>query len=466
MSHTRRLSLVASVGFAALLCGASPSLAQIALGTAGSFGVLAGSAVTNTGATAITGDLGISPNGLSSVTGFTFSTSPGPGTVTGTTHFADAVAIQAKVDLVTAYDAITTTPTVIDLTGTDLGGLTLIPGVYAFSTSAQLTGTLTLNAQGNPAAIFIFKIGSTLTTASGSSVAFINTGGNSHLGCNVFWQIGTSATLGTTTAFAGNILAMASITLNTGATVDGRLLARNGAVTLQGNTIVSTCAVPAPPACPIIALNPTTLPNGVVGTPYSQTLTASGGATPYTILLSSGALPPGLTLTTSTPTTALLSGNPTTAGTFIFTITATDANGCFIIQPYTILIAASATCPPITLNPLAPPPGFVGRPYSQTVTASGGTAPYRYTLTSGALPPGLTLTLAGVLSGTPTTLGPFNFTITATDANECTGLLAYTVVIAAAPAAIPTLSEWGVILFMGFVGLMAMYYLRRKRREA
>ena len=226
------MKVLASMGFAALLGRASPSLAQVSLGTAQSFGVLAGSTVTNTGASVITGNLGVSPG--TAVTGFP----PGIVTPPGTIHSADAVAGQAQSDLTTAYVAITGTPAGTDLTGTDLGGLTLVPGVYGFSTSAQLTGTLTLNAQGNPNAVFIFKIGSTLTTASSSSVIFIN-GASS---CNVFWQIGSSATLGTTTAFGGNILALTSITLNTGANVSGRLLARNGAVTLSGNNIVA-CGV-------------------------------------------------------------------------------------------------------------------------------------------------------------------------------------------------------------------------------
>ena len=121
-----------------------------------------------------------------------------------------------------------------NLTGQNLGGLTLTPGVYSFSSSAQLTGTLTLDAQGDPNALFVFQIGSTLTTASNSSVVFINGG----QGNNTFWQVGSSATLGTGTAFTGNILALASITLTTGANIRcGRALARNGAVTQDHNNI-------------------------------------------------------------------------------------------------------------------------------------------------------------------------------------------------------------------------------------
>ena len=224
----KSLGLVASVGLVTLLYGASPASAQTAppLGALQSFAVLASSTVTNTGSSVVTGDLGVSPG--SAVTGFP------PGlVVSGTIHAADAAALAAQNSVTTAYNSLASQACTQDLTGQDLGGQTLTAGVYCFSTSAQLTGTLTLNAQGNASAVFIFKIGSTLTTASGSSVVLINGGSP----CNVFWQVGSSATLGTTTSFAGNILALTSITLTTGASVTGRTLARNGAVTLDTNTV-------------------------------------------------------------------------------------------------------------------------------------------------------------------------------------------------------------------------------------
>ncbi|MBI5445854.1 MAG: DUF3494 domain-containing protein, partial [Deltaproteobacteria bacterium] len=232
MLHYRGLSLLATAGVVALLCGGAPLLAQPSLGTAASFAVLAGSTVTNTGSSVVAGDVGVSPG--TAIVGFP----PGIVTPPSTIHSADAVAAQAQVDLTTAYNAIAGTPTQVDMTGTDLGGLTLAPGVYGFTSTAQLTGTLTLDAQGDPAAVFLFKIGSTLTTASNSSIVVIN-GGSS---CNLFWQVGSSATLGTTTTFAGNILADQSITLNTGARLSGRALARIGAVTLDGNN-VAACGV-------------------------------------------------------------------------------------------------------------------------------------------------------------------------------------------------------------------------------
>src|SRR5437868_755253 len=215
------IGLMAILGFAVLITP-STAFAQIPLGTAQNFAVLGGSTLTNTGPTTITGNLGVSPG--SSVTGFP------PGIVTGgAIHAADAVAGQAQTDLTTAYNAAAGLPCGVDLTGQNLGGLTLTPGVYCFTSSAALTGTLTLNFQGNANSLFVFKIGSTLTTASASSVVLTNTGGTS-CPTNLFWQVGSSATLGTGSTFIGNILALTSITMTTGANLTGRALARNGAV--------------------------------------------------------------------------------------------------------------------------------------------------------------------------------------------------------------------------------------------
>jgi hypothetical protein len=221
-------AFLAGAAFAALVGASAPAVGQTYLGTAQPFAVLGATAVTCVVASAVTGDLGISPNGAASITGYPVP----PCTVTGTIHAADGVALTAQNDLVTAYNTLAALPCSANLTGQDLGTVgVLTPGVYCFNSSAQLTGTLTLNAQGNPNAAFVFKIGSTLTTASASIVNVIN-GGSA---CGVSWQVGSSATLGTTTAFEGNIVALTSITTNTGANVTGRALARNGAVTLAGN---------------------------------------------------------------------------------------------------------------------------------------------------------------------------------------------------------------------------------------
>lgn len=319
--------LGASARIAVLLCGAFPASAQIApdLGDADGFAVLGGSAVTNTGGTVVTRSLGVWPS--DTVTGFP------PGVVVdGTIHLADAVAQAAQSSVTAAYLDLESQgcPAVNDLTGTNLGGLTLTEGVYCFDSSAQLTGTLTLDAQGDPNAVFIFQIASSLTTASGSSVLI-----NGASECNVFWQVGSSATLGTTTSFMGSTLALTSITLNTGASVAGRTLARNGAVTLDTNSVdASACALEPPPVCPPITVLPETLPDATVGEPYNETITATGGTAPYTFTLSAGALPDGLTLTSA----GELSGTPTTAGDFTFTILATDAKGCFADRTYTMSV--------------------------------------------------------------------------------------------------------------------------------
>ncbi len=213
--------------------GAVASGAESILGSAAAFAVLAGSTATITGPTVLVGDVGVSPG---SVVAGAFVT-------TGEIHIADAVAAQAQVDLTTAFDSLASMMPFIDLTGQDLGGLTLIPGVYHFNTSAQLTGPipLILDTQGDPHALFVFQIGSTLTTAAGVGSAVVVVGGPSD---RIFWQVGSSATIGVGTAFVGNILAEASITLATGASLSsGRALARSGAVTLD--TIVADSTTPS-----------------------------------------------------------------------------------------------------------------------------------------------------------------------------------------------------------------------------
>ena len=224
---------IATIGLAAvmavLLAGTALAAATVNLGSAESFAVLAGTTITNTGATTITGDVGLQPG--KAVTGFTTVT------LHGAKHLGDAVALKAKNALVTAYnDAAGAKP--VTKVATELGGTTVKPGVYA-SDTLGLTGTLTLDGEG----LYIFQAASTLITASGSKVALI--GGAS--ACNVYWQVGSSATLGTTTSFKGTIMALTSIALNNGATLQGRALAQNGAVTMDHNTISSSaCSAPSP----------------------------------------------------------------------------------------------------------------------------------------------------------------------------------------------------------------------------
>ena len=210
-----------------LLVLAAVIRAQVDLGTAAAFGVLGASTVTNTGDTNVDGDLGVSPG--TAVTGFP----PGQVQAPGVEHKADGPAGQAQKDASTAYNTAQGLAQTSDKSNTDLGGQTLVGGVYHFDTSAQLTGALVLDAQGNDNAVWVFQIGSTLTTASASSVSFIN-GGNP---CNVFWQVGSSATIGTYTKFAGNVLAYASISIQTGANSNGGLYALTAQVSLDDNQI-------------------------------------------------------------------------------------------------------------------------------------------------------------------------------------------------------------------------------------
>lgn len=221
------------------------------LGTAGTFAVVGASTVTNTGPSVINGDLGVSPG--AAVVGFP------PGTVLGTIHAANAAALNAQNDITTLFNALGAQACDLNISGTNLGGLTLTPGVYCFSTSAFLTGTLTLDGLGNPGAVWVFQTGSTLITATGATVAYTNAG----RACGTFWQVGSSATLGTNTSFSGNVVAQASITLNTGSRNEGALFARTGAVTLDNNvvTTVGSCGGGAPPPAP------TPIPPGGVPTP-------------------------------------------------------------------------------------------------------------------------------------------------------------------------------------------------------
>lgn len=224
----------AAVGLFGILFSQSNVAAQVvSLGSASSYAVLGASTVTNTGLTTLDGDLGVFSG--TAITGF-FGTNEndGPGTFTGASYQGNAFAQLAQADALTAYNNLEALTTTQDLTGQNLGTLTLTPGVYHFDTSAQLTGDLTLDGAGD----YVFQIGSTLTTASNSSIIFID-GANSLF---VFWQVGTSGTLGTGSTFGGTIIAHDSITANTGANLDGRLVALNGAVTLDSNRV----AVPEP----------------------------------------------------------------------------------------------------------------------------------------------------------------------------------------------------------------------------
>jgi Ice-binding-like len=272
MSHFRYriVALATVVGFAcAAIAQAAPTAPP--LGAADSFAILAGSGITNTGPTTVTGDIGTFPttsiSGLSSMT------------IDGANNAGNAVTQQAKNDLVTAYTTVAGQGPV-NAIAADLGGRTLVSGVYNSASSLGLTGTVTLDAQGNPNSVFIFQVGSAFTSASGSNVALIN----GAKACNVYWQIGSSATLGTGSSFIGTILALTSITVTTGVTIDGRVLARNGAVTLDTDTITrSTCATTPGSVTPPTTSTPGSTPGTTPGTP-------TPGTTPQTPLQKQKAL--------------------------------------------------------------------------------------------------------------------------------------------------------------------------------
>ncbi|MET1088806.1 MAG: ice-binding family protein [Arthrobacter sp.] len=234
------LALFGSLGGVGAANAATP---PVGLGTADSYSVLAGSTVTNVGATTLQGDLGVAPG--TAITGFP------PGIVGGAIHATDPSALQAQNDLTTAYNDIAGRPTTASLSDSlpgqtlvDLAGQTLVDGVYTAASTLDLSGTLTLDGQGDPLSVFVFQVGSALTTASASNINLIN-GANA---CNVYWQVGSSATLGTDSNFKGNLLALTSVSVTTRAVVEGRVLARNGQVSLDTNVFTNPVCAVAPTA--------------------------------------------------------------------------------------------------------------------------------------------------------------------------------------------------------------------------
>lgn len=481
--------LVVSVALslAALFYGPSTAWAQAAppLGAVQPFGVLGGSAVTAAGpaGTVISGSVGSAPT--STVSGFP------PAVVTaGFTVYtaADAVTAAARAGATTAYLnlAAQSCPAPNVIAGGILGGLNLGPGVYCMP-AGDLTGTLTLT--GGAADVWVFQMtGSTLTTAGASQVVM----GGAANACNVYWQVSSSATLGAASTFRGNIFSGVSIGIGTTANVIGRAIAGSGAVTMDGSNTVGGCsAAPVPPTITkafsavsitagdvsrltITLNNPNpaditltagitdTLPVGVqvAAVPTATTtcggvVTAPGGGS--TITLATGSTVPSGSCNIAVNVTAAAPGS------FVNTIAAgalqTTAGNNAVPATATLTV----TCPVITIAPVSLPNGTQGVAFSETFTGGGGTAPYTFSITAGTLPTGLTLSAAGVLSGTPTVPGPYTFSVTATAANGCSQAFFYPIVIL---TAVPTLPQWGALLLGA--GLLGLGYrsLRGRGRPA
>ncbi|HEV8232242.1 MAG TPA: putative Ig domain-containing protein, partial [Thermoanaerobaculia bacterium] len=256
---------------------------------------------------------------------------------------------------------------------------------------------------------------------AGTSFVSATNGGVFDFESDVRWDIGTlnAGVTGQTVSFTVQVNATSGTINNVDYTIEGQ-----GVSPIFGPPVSTTVTE----GCPAITLSPSVLPGGSVGSSYSQSITASGGTAPYVFSVTSGLLPPGLSLSSG----GVLSGTPTSGGSYSFTVTATDANQCSGSQSYAISISG---CGAITVSPAVLFEGFIGVPYRRTISASGGTAPYSFSLTSGSLPPGLSLS-GGVISGTPTAAGTYTFRIRAVDSNGCAGTQSYTLTISCRPVAL------------------------------
>jgi hypothetical protein len=333
MLHSRNLrfgiATVAALGLlVAIPATAQAATAPVPLGTADSFVVLAGAGITNTGATTLNGDVGTSP--APAMTGFSSVV------LNGAKHAADSVAAKAQTDLTNAYTtAANAGPN--SAVGVELAGKTLQPGVYKGG-ALGLNGTLTLDGGNNPDAVFIFKAASTLITGANSHVKLVNVNP-----CNVFWQVTSSATLGTGSKFVGTIMALTDVHLKTGAVVDGRALARNGAVTLEANTITKSRCQATGGSTPSAKPGAPTGVSAVAGNTeatVSWTAGSNGGSsiTRYEVT----ATPGGKTATTTGATHAIVKG--LTNGTaYTFTVTATNTKGVSVASEASTAVTPSAT---------------------------------------------------------------------------------------------------------------------------
>lgn len=356
------------------------SQATVELGSTADFAVLAGTTVTNTGTTTINGTAG------GNVGVYPGSAFPGQANVTitnGTVHFSDAVAINAKTDLVTAYDdAAARTP--VTTIPSELGGQTLTPGVYTSATGAfQITGTLTLDAQGDPDGVFVFQMATTLITAADSSVNLTN----SARYCRTFWQVGSSATLGTNSYFEGHIFALTSITAKTGATIHGQLLARNGAVTLDSN-IINNGICAALPSATLHVIKAVVNDDGRTAAVSDFNLHVMAAGIDVEGSPAAGAAAPGTTYTLDAGT-YVVSEDPVTGYTHVFSGDS-DGNG-------NVTLAAGAN-KTVTLTNNDTAVGVAATTGAVTAISTGGVTA---TMTGGTIPttatPWYNLLLAGVV---------------------------------------------------------------------
>jgi hypothetical protein len=428
--------------------------AQVAppLGTAARFGALANSGVTGSagGGTVVSGDVGSSPT--PTISNFPPSSVAPPFTLHGGN---DGVVQQARIDAIAAYNQMVAQGPGVVLPDNLGGGVTLVSGIYSFATGTPnlpAGNTLTLNGGG----VFIFNVGAGMTFNVNSVVA-----GTANP-CNIFWRVGTSATLNGVN-FRGTVIADASITLGSG-NIEGRLLAgtgATGAITMaSGGNTIGGCSTAV--SCPALSILPTAVPNATLGVSYGQPLTVSGGTAPF-LFSATGALPAGFTLTSG----GLLGGTATNLTPETFIVRGTDNAGCSAQRSYTMFIVEAGTtppqpgCPVISVSPATLPAGAVGVAYNQTFTVTGGVAPFTFTRSAGGFAAGITLSSAGVLSGTPTASALLPVTIRVTDANGCFVEREY---VTSVTVGVPTLPQTFLIMLALTLAMIGYYQMSRRAR--